>query len=117
CRDFMRVEHRAARRARGVAHVAVPVLAGALDADLLAVLQYVRDDDDLWAARHTPALAENIKGNVAKTLGEGDLLRRGNLLTAEKDHAVLVEGALDHRKDIVAERLGQVHSADFGAQC
>jgi hypothetical protein len=56
--DFMRIEHRAARRPSRVAHVAVPVLAGAAHADRLAVLGDVRHDDDLRAARHAPALAE-----------------------------------------------------------
>src|SRR5579863_4340470 len=112
----MCIEHRATRWARGVAHVAVPVLAGTAHSDWLAVLRDVRDDDDLGVARHAPALAEDVEVDLAKAAGEGNLLRRGNALVAEKNHSMFVIGSLDHGENVVAERLGKIDTADLGAE-
>ena len=93
--NFERVEHRPARRPRRVAHVAVPVLAGATDADRPAVLGDVGDHDDLRAARHAPAFAEDVEFDLAEAAGEGNLLRRGDVLVAKEDDAMFVVGPLD----------------------
>ena len=111
-----RVEHRPARRPRRVAHVAVPVLAGAADADRPAVLGHVGDDDDLRAAGHAPALAENVEFDLAEAAGEGDLLRGRDSLVAEEDDAMLVIGALDRGEGRIVERPGQIDAADLGAE-
>src|SRR6478752_5255224 len=54
--DFESVEHGPARRPSSVAHVAMPVLAGATNADWAAVLCSVGNHYNLWAARHAPPL-------------------------------------------------------------
>src|ERR1700738_1914406 len=53
----------------------MPALAGAAHADRTALLGHVGYDDDLWAARHAPSFAEDVELDLAKTVGEGDLLR------------------------------------------
>ena len=114
--DFARVEHGPARRPRRVAHVAVPVLAGAADADRLAVLGQVRDDDDLRSVRYAPALAENVELDLAEAAREGDLLRWRDILVAEKDDAMLVIRTLDRGEGRIVERLGQIDAANLGAE-
>src|SRR5579862_6191243 len=114
--DLDRVEHRAARWPRGIAHVAVPVLAGAADADRTIVLGDIGDDDDFGAARHTPALAEDVEFDFAEPPREGDLLAWREVLVAKEDHAVSVEGILDRAKGGVVERGGQIDALDFRAK-
>lgn len=93
--DFQRVQHRAAWRPSRVAHIAMPILAGAADADCLTTLGDVRHNHDFRAAWHAPSLAEDVELNLAEAPGEGDLLGRGDPLIAKEDDAVLVVGPLD----------------------
>jgi hypothetical protein len=114
--NFVGVEHRAARRPGRVAHVAVPILAGAADADQFSLVGDVGHDHDFRAARHAPALAEDIELDLAEAARERDLLRGRDPLIAEKDDAVFVVGVLDLSEHVVAQRLRKVHAADFRAQ-
>src|ERR1700745_4222132 len=94
----------------------MPVLAGAAHADRTAVLGHVGYDDDLWAARHAPSFAEDVELDLAKTVGEGDLLRGRDVLIAEEDHAVVIVGPLDRGERLVVDGFGQIDTADLGAE-
>src|SRR5437870_12720249 len=92
--DLDGVQDGPARRSRGVAHVAVPALAGAADAGRSAALRDVGQDDALGVARHAPALAEDIQFDLAEAASERHLLGgRYRLPTVEAD-TVFVVGAL-----------------------
>src|SRR5258705_10413860 len=94
----------------------MPVLAGAAHADRTALLGHVGYDDDLWAARHAPSFAEDVELDLAKTVGEGDLLRGRDVLIAEEDHAVVIVGPLDRGERLVVDGFGQIDTADLGAE-
>src|SRR5262249_26776409 len=115
-RDFVGVEHRAAWWASRVAHVAVPVLAGAAHANRFSVIGDVGQDDDLRAAGHTPALAEDVELYLAEAPGEHNLLPGGDPLIAEKDDAIFVVRLVNYSEYIVVRRLRKIDAADFRAQ-
>src|SRR5207245_731362 len=102
-----------ARRSRGVAHVAVPALAGAADAGRSAALRDVGQDDDLGVARHAPALAEDIQFDLAEAARERHLLGGRDRLPAEEDDTVFVVGALDRSERRVVEGAGKIHPGDL----
>jgi hypothetical protein len=52
----------------------VPVLASASDADRAAILGNIGNHDDLGAARHAPALAEDVEFDLTEAAGKGNLL-------------------------------------------
>ena len=63
----------------------MPVLAGAAHANRIAILGYIGDHHDLRTARYAPSFAEDVELDLAKTVGEGDLLRgRGRLEIAQR---------------------------------
>ena len=84
------------------------------EADRLAILEDVRDDQDLrMAAQQEARLHMHLER--AETAAEGDmLLRRQAILVAEHQHRMLVEGAADRGEIRVVERAGQVEADDFG---
>jgi hypothetical protein len=94
----------------------VPVLAGAPDADRLAVVGNVGHDDDFRTARHAPALAKDVELDLAEATGESDLLLGRDPLVAKEQHAILVVGVLDRGEGTVVHRLRQVEAADFRAE-
>jgi hypothetical protein len=59
---------------------------------------------------------EAVDVDRAEAAGEGDLLLRCDLLVAEEDHAVVVEGLADLGEMRLVHRLGEVHSEHLGAQ-
>ena len=84
--DFQSVEHGPAWRPSCVAHVAMPVLAGATDADWtgrpLSRWKPLRS----LGRRDAPPLAEDVEFDLTKAAGEGDLLwGRNSLVTEEND--------------------------------
>ena len=93
--DFQSVEHGPAWRSSSVAHVAMPILAGATHADRAAVLCCVGNHYNLWAAGHAPPLAKNVEFDLTKAAGEGNLLWGRNSLVAEEDDRVSMKGPLD----------------------
>src|SRR5260370_8370353 len=94
----------------------MPVLAGAAHADRTAVLGHVGYDDDLRAARHAPSFAEDVELDLAKTVGEGDLLRGRDVLIAEEDHAVVIVGPLDRGERLVVDASAQIDTPDLRAE-
>src|SRR3984893_7265800 len=94
----------------------MPVLAGAAHPDRTAVLGHVGYDDDLRAVRHTPSFAEDVELDLAKTAGEGDVLRGRDVLIAEEDHAVVIVGPLDRGERLVVDGSGQIDTADLGGE-
>jgi hypothetical protein len=114
-RDFVGVEHRAAWGTGRVAHVTVPVLAGAADADRFSVIVDVGQDDNFRAARHTPAFAKDVELDLAEAAGKRDLLLGSNPLIAEKDDTVLVIRVLYFSEHIGVQTLRKVGTADFRA--
>src|SRR5207245_5735026 len=111
--DLDGVQDGPARRSRGVAHVAVPALAGAADAGRSAALRDVGQDDDLGVARHAPALAEDIQFDLAEAARERHLLGGRDRLPAEEDDTVFVVGALDRSERRVVEGAGKIHPGDL----
>src|SRR2546428_9199383 len=101
---------------RGVAHVAVPVLAGAADAGRPTALGDVGQDDDLGVAGHAPALAEDVEFDLAEAARERHLLRGRDRLPTEEDDAVFVVGAFDRGERGVVERPGEIHPGDLRAE-
>ena len=114
--DLDGVQDGPARWSRGVAHVAVPVLAGAADAGRSAALGDVGQDDDLGVAGHAPAFAEDVEFDLAEAAREGDLLGGRDRLATEEDDAVFVVGALDRGERGVVERPGEIHPGDLRAE-
>src|SRR5204862_4861643 len=104
------------RRPGRVAHIAMPVFAGAPDPDRLAALCNVGDNHDLRAARHAPAFAEDVEFDLAKAAREGNLLWWRDVLVAKENDAVLVVGPLDRGERGIIERSGEIGAADLGAQ-
>ena len=51
----------------------------------------------------------------AETSGEFDLLRRGDLLVAEKNHLIVKKSLGNLRENVVAQRLAQVRAGNFCA--
>src|SRR4029077_11932715 len=94
----------------------MPVLAGAAHADRTAVRGHVRSDDDLRAARYAPSFAEDVELDLAKTVGESNLLRGRDVLIAKEDHAVAIVGPLDRGERLVVDGFGQIDTADLGAE-
>src|ERR1700730_11352656 len=94
----------------------MPVLAGAAHTDRTALLGHVEYNDDLWAARHAPSFAEDVELDLAKTVGEGDLLRGRDVLIVEEDHAVIIVGSLDRGECLVVDGSCQIDTADLGAE-
>src|SRR5206468_3340547 len=101
---------------RGVAHVAVPVLAGAAHAGRPTALGDVGQDDDLGVAGHAPAFAEDVEFDLAEAARERDLLGGRDRLPTEEDDAVFVVGALDRGERGVVEPPGEIHPGDLGAE-
>src|SRR5271170_5311443 len=87
----------------------MPILAGAAHADRTTVLSHVGHDDNLRAARHAPSFSKDVELDLAKTAGEGNLLRGRDVLIAEEDHAVIIVGPLDRSKRLVVDGSGQIH--------
>jgi hypothetical protein len=94
----------------------MPVLASTAHADRTAILGNVRDHNDLRAARHAPAFAENVEFDLAEAAGEGDLPGWRDMLLAEEDDPILVIRPLDRGERGVVERLGQIDAADLRAE-
>ncbi len=101
---------------RGVAHVAVPVLAGAADAGRLAAFRDVGQDDDLGVVGHAPAFTEDVELDLAEAARERDLLGGRDRLATEEDDTVFVVGALDRGERGVVEWPGEIHPGDLGAE-
>jgi hypothetical protein len=71
--------------------------AGVAQADRLAVLLDVGDDQDLRMARQLE-LAQHVDLQRAEAAAEGDLLGRRDALVAEHQHVVVEVGAVDARE-------------------
>src|SRR5271170_2099794 len=95
----------------------MPILAGAAHADRTTVLSHVGHDDNLRAARHAPSFSKDVELDLAKTAGEGNLLRGRDVLIAEEDHAVIIVGPLDRSKRLIVDGSGQIHTADLRTEC
>ena len=102
--------------ANSVAHIAVPVLASATDADRSAVLGDVGYHDNLGASRHAPALTEDVEFDVTEATRESDLLWRRDVLVTEEDDAVIAIGPLDRGERCIVEGFSQIDTADLGTQ-
>src|SRR4029453_1573817 len=114
--DLDGVQDGPARWSRGVAHVAVPVLAGAADAGRSAAFRDVGQDDDLGVAWHAPAFTEDVEFNLAEAARERDLLGGRDRLPTEEDDAVFVVGTLDRGERRVVEGAGKIHPGDLGPE-
>ncbi|MNC87442.1 hypothetical protein D3C83_31700 [compost metagenome] len=53
---------------------------------------------------------------LAKAAGKGELLFRGERLSAKEDHEVIEERLANVRDDLVVQRSRDVHAVDFGTQ-
>jgi hypothetical protein len=93
----------------------VPEEPGVLAADRAAVLDDVRDHEDLGIARLAAVLA-HVLLERAEAAAERDVLLGRQALVAEEDHLVLVPGRLDGAESFVVQRPRQVHPEYFGAQ-
>ena len=101
---------------RGVAHVAVPVLAGAADAGRPAALGDVGQDDDLGVTGHAPAFSEDVEFDLAEAARERDLLGGRDRLPTEEDDAVFVVGAFDRGERGVVELPREINLGDLRAE-
>ena len=115
-RDFQSVEHGPAWWPSRVAHVAMPVLAGATDADWAAVLCRVGNHYNLWAAGHAPPLAEDVEFDLTKAAGEGDLLWGRNSLVTEENDGVSIKGPLDFAERRIVQGPGQIDATNLSAE-
>ena len=68
------------------------------------------------AALHAPSFTEDVELDFAKTAGKRHLLRRRDVLIAEKDDGVVIVGAVDSGERLVVDGSGQVDTADLGAE-
>src|ERR1700733_3650407 len=113
--DFESVEHGPAWRSSSVAHVAMPILAGATHADRATVLCCVGNHYNLRAAGHAPTLAKDVEFDITKAAGEGDLLWWCNSLVAEEYDRVSIKGLLDRGEGRLVKGVGQIDATDLGA--
>ena len=90
-------------------------MAGVAQADRLAVLDDVRDDQDLRVARQLE-LVQHVDLQRAEAAAEGDLLRRRDALVAEHQHVVVEVGAVDAGEVLARQGLRQVQAEHLGAQ-
>ena len=81
------------------------------------VLDHVGDHQNLRMALHEALAVFVGRGDVqlAETPRKGDLLRGGEALIAEHDHRVIEESLLNLGEEPVVDRLGQIDTADLGA--
>src|SRR5690606_35790656 len=113
-RNLAGIEERAAAGYLQVAEVRVPEEAGVLRADGPAVLDDVRDDEDLGMAR-TAAILPDVMLELAKAAAEGDVLLGRELLVAEEDDLVLVQEIDDLPEYVLRQLAGEVDAEHFGA--
>src|SRR5690606_14585971 len=95
--------------------VRVPELAGITQADRLAVLDDVGNDEDFRVAGQQE-LAQHVDLQLTEAAAEVDVLLRGQVLVAEHHHAVFQVGLVDAGEIGVVERLGEVDADYFSAQ-
>jgi len=107
-RHLAGIEHRAQGRHLVVAVVGVPAAA-----DVARLLRLLPDLGDHWIAGDGGEKAVDV--NRRKPLGKRDMLLRRELLVAEKDDAVLPEGAADLGENSVVDRPGEIDATYLGA--
>lgn len=93
----------------------MPEVARVAQADRLAVLDHVRDDQHLGMVLQRE-LVQHVALQRAEAAGEGHLLGGADVLVAEHQHVVVQETAVHAGEIRVAQRLAQVDADDFGAQ-
>ena len=81
----------------------MPALASATYANRLAILCDVGHYDDFGTTGNAPSLSEDVEFDLAKTAGEGNLLRGRDLLIAEENHAVIIVSPLDRGERLVVD--------------
>lgn len=93
----------------------MPEVAGIAQADGLAVLLDVRDDQHLGVARELEFLL-HVDLQRPEAAAERDLLRGRDALVAEHEHMVVEVCAVDAREILVGQRAAQVQADHFGAE-
>ena len=91
----------------------MPELAGIAQADGLAVLDDVGNDQDFRMPGQLELL-EHMDLQHAETAAEIDLLFGGNALVAEHHHVMIQVRAVDAGEVLVIDRAGQIETDDFG---
>ena len=115
-RHLQRVKHGRAGGHRGVAHVGVPLAAGAFHADLLAlVVEDIGKLVDIRRSVDAKDLRIVVLLDRAKAGGERNLLVSGQVLVPEEDDAVLIERLLDLVECRIIDRLRNVDATDLCA--
>ena len=105
--NFVGIQQRAAAGRGHVREIAVPVLAGVLQADGVAVLDHIGDHQNFGMAGleiHFGGM--NLK--LAQAAAEIDVLLIGQMLIAEYDDAAVVEQVFDPAKGGVVDGLREI---------
>ena len=93
----------------------MPEASGILRTDGVAfIVEQVGDYEDFRMARQAAFLAHMLFKD-AKTLGEGNLLGRGDFLVTKKNDFVVKKGLGNLRESVVAQRLCQIYPGNFCA--
>jgi len=85
------------------------------EADRLAVLDDVGDDEDLRMAGELE-LVQHVDLQPAEATAEGDLLRGCDALVAEDQHVVVQVGEVDAAEVALVQRLVEVQPDHFGGE-
>jgi hypothetical protein len=93
----------------------MPVLPSISQADMAAVLNDVRYDQNLWVPWFQ-VLAGHVDLEFSETAAEGDLLLLCESLVPNHDDAALVEHVFDRAKGSMVKRLREVQPSDLGSQ-
>lgn len=107
-RYFDRIKDRTAAWRLGIGQVGVPVTAGVLNTDGLAVFNNVGEHIYLWVLR-LGEFPEYVHLELSKAAAEIDVLLVRHLLVTEQQHGILAVGRFDGSKSCVVELAGQVH--------
>jgi hypothetical protein len=90
----------------------MPVRAGIDQADGLAILDHVGDDQDLRMPGQVEAV-QHVHLQRTEAAAEVDVLLRRDALVAEHHHPMLDQGAADARQLLRRDRQVQVQADDF----
>ena len=88
---------------------------GVREPDVAAVLDGIGQEEHLGIPLQA-VLGVDVDLQLAEAAREADLLRLGQLLPAEKDHAMLVECVVDLPEGRVVDLPGEVHAANLRSQ-